>query len=67
MKERGLPFHFVVTATTRPRRPDEHEGVDYHFVSQGEFAELIERGELLEYALVYNDYKGIPKQQVRDA
>jgi guanylate kinase len=67
MKERGLPFHFVVTATTRPRRPDEQEGVDYHFVSQGEFAELIERGELLEYALVYNDYKGIPKQQVRDA
>lgn len=67
MKEQGLPFHFVVTATTRPKRPDEEEGVDYIFVSVSEFAEMIERQELLEYAIVYGDYKGIPKQQVRDA
>lgn len=67
MKERGLPFHFVVTATTRPQRPDEIDGVDYIFVSQDAFAGMIERDELLEYAIVYNDYKGIPKQQVRDA
>jgi guanylate kinase len=67
MKERGYPFHFVVTATTRPRRESEVDGVDYHFVSMAEFAELIERGELLEHALVYGDYKGIPKAQVRDA
>ncbi|MEM7130949.1 MAG: guanylate kinase [Chloroflexota bacterium] len=61
------PFHFVVTATTRPKRPNEVDGVDYHFVSEGEFADMIERDELLEYAVVYGDYKGIPKQQVRDA
>jgi guanylate kinase len=67
MKEQGMPFHFVVTATTRPRRPDEVEGVDYIFVSMSEFAEMVERQELLEYAIVYGDYKGIPKQQVRDA
>lgn len=67
MKERGLPFHFVVTATTRPQRPDEIDGVDYIFVSQDAFAGMIERDELLEYAIVYNDYKGIPKQQVRGA
>lgn len=67
MKERGLPFHFVVTATTRPQRSDEVAGSDYVFVTQGEFAGMIERGELLEYAIVYNDYKGIPKKQVRDA
>jgi len=67
MKERGLPFHFVVTATTRPKRPDEIDGVDYIFVSQDAFAGMIERDELLEYAIVYNDYKGIPTQQVRDA
>ena len=67
MKDEGLPFHFVVTATTRPQRPDEVDGVDYFFVSMNEFADMIERQELLEYALVYGDYKGIPKQQVRDA
>jgi guanylate kinase len=67
MKERQLPFHFVVTATTRPRRPNEEEGVDYFFVSHDEFARMMENDELLEYAYVYNDYKGIPKAQVRKA
>ena len=67
MKRRQLPFHFVVTATTRPRRPNEVEGVDYHFVSVGEFAEMIDADELLEYAVVYGDYKGIPKIHVRNA
>jgi guanylate kinase len=67
MKERELPFHFVVTATTRGIRPNEINGKDYFFVSNDEFARMIEADELLEYALVYDDYKGIPKQQVRDA
>jgi len=67
MKERHLPFHFVVTATTRPARPTEVHGRDYFFISNDEFAEMIEQDELLEYAIVYNDYKGIPKQQVREA
>lgn len=67
MKERRMPFHFVVTATTRPARPGEVHGKDYYFISNDEFAEMIDRNELLEWARVYNDYKGIPKQQVRDA
>lgn len=67
LKARGLPFHFVVTATTRPRRPNEVHGQDYFFVSKEEFARMIEANELIEYAIVYNDYKGIPKQQVREA
>ncbi|MDH3675967.1 MAG: guanylate kinase [Anaerolineae bacterium] len=67
MQELGYPFHFVVTATTRPQRPGEVDGVDYIFVSTGQFAELIEHEELLEYAVVYGDYKGIPKHQVRKA
>lgn len=67
MIERGLPFHFVVTATTRPKRPDEVHGRDYWFVSKDEFARMIEEDELIEYAIVYGDYKGIPKQQVREA
>ena len=67
MKERELPFHFVVTATTRPRRENEIDGRDYFFVSKDEFARMIDEDELIEYAIVYGDYKGIPKQQVRDA
>ncbi len=67
MKARGLPFHFVITATTRPPRPEERDGVDYFFLSQDEFARMIDEDELLEYALVYQDYKGIPKSQVRKA
>ncbi len=67
MQERGAPFHFVVTATTRPMRATEINGQDYFFVGSDEFARMIEANELLEYAIVYNDYKGIPKQQVRDA
>jgi guanylate kinase len=67
MKARGLPFHFVVTATTRPVRPNEIQGRDYFFVSKEEFARMIEANELFEYAKVYNDYKGNSKSQVRDA
>ena len=67
MKERGLPFHFVVTATDRPKRPDEVHGVDYFFVSTAEFEQMIEEDELLEWAVVYGNYKGIPKQQIRMA
>lgn len=67
LKEKGTPFYFVVTATTRPARPNEVHGVDYFFVSMAEFAVMIEKDELLEYAMVYNDYKGVPKAQVREA
>ena len=67
LRESDHPFYFVVTATTRKIRPGEVDGEDYHFVSVGEFAGMIENGELLEYAVVYGDYKGIPKIHVRSA
>ena len=67
MREMGYPFHFVVTATTRPQRPGEVHGQDYYFVSMEEFTAMIEQGELLEHALVYGEYKGVPKAQVRQA
>ncbi len=66
MRQRGLPFHFVITATTRPPRPDEEQGKDYFFKSKDEFAEMIEKGELIEYAIVYEDYKGVPTEQVSE-
>jgi guanylate kinase len=67
MKERGLPFHFVVTTTTRPPRPEEVNGRDYFFVSKEEFAHMIENDEFFEYAIVYKDYKGNSKKQVHNA
>ena len=67
MKERGFPFHFVVTATTRDKRENETNGRDYWFVSKDEFARMIDENELIEYAIVYGDYKGIPKWEVREA
>jgi guanylate kinase len=67
IESRPDSFHFVVTATTRPPRAGEVDGYDYIFLSKDEFAEMIERNDLLEYAIVYDDYKGIPKQQIRDA
>ncbi len=67
MRERNLPFHFVVTATTRPPRPNEVHGVNYFFLSKDQFAGMIERGELIEYAEVYHDYKGVPREQVHRA
>jgi guanylate kinase len=67
MKQRQLPFHFVITATSRPPRDYEVDGVDYFFYSKDKFEALIDAGEFLEYAWVYNDFKGVPKSQVREA
>ena len=67
MQDRGLPFHFVVTTTTRPPRPEEVNGKDYFFISKEEFARMIENNEFFEYAIVYKDYKGNTRKQVQDA
>lgn len=61
------PWHTIVTATTRPRRPGETDGVEYIFLEHDKFQSMIEHEELLEYAEVYGNWYGVPKQQVRDA
>lgn len=67
MKEQGSPFHFVVTATDRPPRPNEIHGRDYYFYTTAQFEQMIAEGELLEHACVYGQHKGIPKEHVRQA
>ena len=67
MREQGKPYHFTVTATTRPRRAVEQDGVDYIFVSTERFRRMIEDGELLEWAEVYGNLYGVPRAQVVDA
>jgi guanylate kinase len=67
LQQRGLPIHFVVTATSRAKRPNEVEGVDYLFVTRQRFEEMIANDELIEHAVVYGEYKGVPRQQVMEA
>lgn len=55
----------IVTATTRPRRPDEIDGVHYHFLTDAAFRELIERNALLEHADNHGYWYGSPVDQVR--
>ncbi len=66
LERRGHRFHRVVTCTTRPRRESEHDGVDYHFVTEQEFDELLASGGLLEHATVYGYRYAVPRQQVLD-
>lgn len=67
MREMNYPFYFLVTNTTRPRRTEEVEGVDYHFVSKEQFAEMESRGEFLEHAVVYGHDYGNSRREVREA
>jgi guanylate kinase len=67
LERRGWSFHRVVTCTTRPPRPGERDGVDYHFVSDADFDAMVRDGGLLEHAVVYGMQYGVPKRQVLDA
>ena len=57
----------AITATTRPPRPGEEDGVHYHFLTPETFAELEESGRLLESATVYGFRYGVPRESVRAA
>ena len=67
MQERQTPFHFLVTNTTRPKRPNEVEGVDYHFVTEELFNAMLDRNEFLEHALVYGYQYGNNLAEIKAA
>jgi guanylate kinase len=67
LRNRDCGLHFVVTATSRLPRPNEVNGRDYFFFTREEFARRIEKGEFIEYAMVYDDYKGGLRSEVEDA
>ena len=60
------PWHFAVTATTRPMRPGEVDGQDYLFMNRPDFLRMRDRDELLESARVFDRWYGTPRWQVRD-
>ena len=57
---------YSISATTRQPRPGEQDGVNYYFYDKEKFRQMIDAGELLEWAEVYGNYYGTPKQKVLD-
>ena len=56
-----------VSATTRPQRPAEVDGRDYHFVDRKRFDEMVRKGEMLEWAEVFGNRYGTPRVPVEEA
>ena len=64
MKKLERPFHYVITTTTRPKRTAEKNGVDYYFLSGKQFRQMIDKNQFLEWANVYDNYYGVPKNEI---
>jgi guanylate kinase len=62
--EKSWPLRLSVSATTRPRRPHEIDGVQYHFWTRAQFESERDRGAFLEWAEVYGNYYGTPEREV---
>lgn len=56
-----------VSVTTRPSRPSEVDGKDYHFITKERFAQMRDRNELLEWAEVFGNFYGTPRKPVEEA
>jgi len=67
LKESGYPLYYIVTLTTRPKRENEQDMVDYHFVSTEEYQNLLAGNEFLESANVYGNWYGVPRAAVKEA
>ncbi|MBI2170456.1 MAG: guanylate kinase [Chloroflexi bacterium] len=67
MKRLPRPWRFIVTATTRLKRPMERDGVDYLFMTPPQFAALLAQDGFLEHATVYGHSYGVPRVQVEQA
>ena len=67
MQKRYTSNHYVVTVTTRNKRHNEIDGKDYIFVTNQQFQQMINSDEFLEWAIVYNNKYGVPKNQVTQA
>jgi len=65
--EKNPDMQISVSATTRPRRAGEVHGQDYYFVSIDEFRDMIDRGDMLEHAKVFEHYYGTPRAPVEKA
>ena len=64
--ERDAHIRMSVSVTTRPMRPGEVDGCDYHFADRAEFDRMVREREFLEWAEVFGNGYGTPKSQIRD-
>ena len=67
LMEREPRLRFSVSYTTRRPRPNEVDGRDYHFVTQARFQEMVEKGEFLEHAQVFDNFYGTGLHSVSSA
>ena len=67
MRRLERPWHYVVTATTRPPRPGERDGEEYIFLDSARFEEMVMQDRFLEHAEVYGHRYGVPREQVEEA
>lgn len=68
MQQLALPYTIGVTCTTRPMRPGEVDGLDYHFISEEQFAKMLAIDEFIEHAVVHGTHSyGIPRSTLRAA
>ena len=67
LRESERAVYFAVTATTRSQRTGETDGKDYCFITKSEFEQMIEQNELLEWANVYGNYYGVPRDKLKKA
>lgn len=64
--EEQTDLQYSISMTTRNKRPEEQEGVDYFYRSKEEFEKMIEGNQFIEYAKYVNNYYGTPKQYVEE-
>jgi guanylate kinase len=62
-----IPFCHIVTATTRKKRPEEIDGIHYIFMTKHQFEIEMKNNRFLEWARVYENYYGVPRESVKKA
>lgn len=66
LRQKHPEISYSISATTRQPRPGEQDGINYYFYTKEKFQEMIDQGQLLEWAEVYGNFYGTPKQKVLD-
>lgn len=66
LRQKHPEISYSISATTRQPRRGEQDGVNYYFYTKEKFQEMIDQGQLLEWAEVYGNFYGTPKQKVLD-
>lgn len=66
LKDELKDIDIIVTYTTRKQRPGEINGIDYNFITEEEFKNMINQNKFIEWSLVYGNYYGVPKDKIEE-